>query len=342
MLANALPAARAARPQWKMRAAGSFLAFALTVAADASAEDPSRWLERSAQAARTLNYSGTIVYQHNGQVETSRLVHMFDGGQELEKVVSLDGPAREMIRTSGEVRCFYPDAKIVRIESRTFGNVFPSLSAEQQRNLVQYYETRLVISERVAGHWTQVMTFEPKDGLRYGHKLWADAISGLLLKARLVDERGEVVEQFAFTDVSINDKLDRELVKPSWASAPPDWKVKQGSFGETLPQETGWSVRKLPGGFAKIMEGYRTQRGKKEPVVHLVYSDGLVSVSVFVEPLAVAPLQTGVSQQAGLNVYTTKSDDHLVTVLGEAPPATVRQIAQSVARRETVERARDK
>jgi len=238
-----------------------------------------------------------------------------------------------MIRSSSEVRCFYPDAKVVRIEPRTFSNVFPSLSAEQQRTLAQYYDAHLVVSERVAGHWTQVMVFEPKDGLRYGHKLWADSNTGLLLKARLIDDHGEIVEQFAFTDVAINEKFDRELVKPSWAVAPPDWQVKQGSFGETLPQETGWSVRKLPGGFTKIMEGYRAQRGKKEPVVHLVYSDGLVSVSVFVEPLALAPLQTGVSQQGGLSIYTTKSDDHLVTVLGEAPPATVRQIAQSVARR---------
>ena len=319
------------------RAARSFFAVSLTVAAtfaaDASAEDAARWLERSAQAARTMNYAGTIVYQHNGHVETSRLVHMVDGGNEQEKLVSLDGPAREVIRSSNEVRCYFPDAKIIRIEPRTFRNVFPSLSTEQLRNLGQYYETRMVVSERVAGRWTQVVTFEPKDGLRYGHKFWADALTGLLLKARLVDDRGEVVEQFAFTDVAINEKVDRDMVKPSWATAPPDWQVKQGSYGEMLPRETGWTVGKLPGGFQKIMEGYRTLRGKREPVVHLVYSDGLVAVSVFVEPLTPASAPTGVSQQGGLNVYTTKNEDQLITVLGEAPPAAVRQIAQSVARR---------
>jgi sigma-E factor negative regulatory protein RseB len=327
---------RAARPPWSL-AARSLLALsmsvALTLAADASAEDSVRWLERAAQAARTLNYAGTIVYQHNGHVETSRLVHVFEGGQEQEKLVSLDGPAREVIRSGGEVRCYFPDAKIVRIEPRTFRNVFPGLSAEQQRNLAEYYEARMVVSERVAGRWTQVMVFEPKDALRYGHKFWADANTGLLLKARLVDDRGEVVEQFAFTDLAVSDKIDREMVKPSWASAPPDWQVKQGSFGEMSPHETGWSVGRVPGGFHKIMEGYRTLRGKRDPIVHLVYSDGLVAVSVFVEPLAPAPLQTGVSQQGGLNVYTTKSNDFLVTVLGETPPATVRQIAQSVAKR---------
>jgi sigma-E factor negative regulatory protein RseB len=319
------------QPAWSL-AARSLLALAMCVglmlAADASAEDTARWLERAAQAARTLNYAGTIVYQHNGHVETSRLVHVFEGGQEQEKLVSLDGPAREVIRSGGEVRCYFPDAKVVRIEPRTFRNVFPGLSPEQQRNLAQYYAARMVVSERVAGRWTQVMVFEPKDGLRYGHKFWADANTGLLLKARLVDDHGEVVEQFAFTDFTISDKIDREMVKPSWAVAPPDWQVKQGSFGEMSPHETGWSV-----GFQKIMEGYRTLRGKRDPIVHLVYSDGLVAVSVFVEPLAPAPLQTAVSQQGGINVYITKSNDSLVTVLGETPPATVRQIAQSVAKR---------
>ena len=93
------------------------------------------------------------------------------------------------------------------------------------------------------------------------------------------------------------------------------------------------SASRLPGGFQKVMEGYRTLRGKREPVAQLVYSDGLVAVSVFVEPIALPAVQTGVSQQGGLNVYTTKYDDHLITVLGEVPPAAVRQIAQSVGRR---------
>jgi sigma-E factor negative regulatory protein RseB len=309
------------------------LGAAIAFAADASAEDATRWLERAAQAAKTLNYAGTIVYQHNGHVETSRLVHMLEGGQEQEKLVSLDGPPREVIRSSAEVRCYFPDAKVIRIEPKTFRNVFPSLSAEQLRTLAQHYDARNVVSERVAGHWTQVMVFEPKDGLRYGHKFWADAITGLLLKARLVDDRGEVVEQFAFTDVAINEKVDREMVKPSWATAPPDWQVKQGSFGEMQPKATGWSVSRLPGGFQKIMEGYRTLRGKRDPVAHLVYSDGLVAISVFVEPISAPSVQTGLAQQGGLNVYTTKQDDYLVTVLGEAPPAAVRQIAQSVAKR---------
>jgi sigma-E factor negative regulatory protein RseB len=317
--------------KWSLLVASATVA--LTFGAEAAAEDAARWLERASQAAKTLNYAGTVVYQHNGHVETSRLVHVVDNGREQEKLLNLDGPAREVIRTSDDVRCYFPDAKVVRIEPKTFRNVFPSLSAEQLRNLAQYYDVKPAVSERVAGHWTQVMVFEPKDGLRYGHKFWADAVTGLLIKARLIDDHGEMVEQFAFTDVAINEKIDRDLVKPSWPSAPADWKVKQGSFGEMPPKETGWSVGRVPGGFQKVMEGYRSLRGKSDPVTQIVYSDGMVAISVFVEPAVPLSAPNGASQQGSLNIYTTRTDDYLVTVLGEAPPAAVRQIAQSVAKR---------
>jgi sigma-E factor negative regulatory protein RseB len=299
----------------------------------AHAENAAQWLSRAAQAARQLNYVGTIVYQIGPRVETSRLAHLYDNGVELEKLVSLDGPAREVVRTQADVRYYYPDVKLVKIEPRTFRNAFPSLSADQQRSLAQFYDFRVVTGERVGGHAAEVVSFEPRDGLRYGHRFWSDSATGLLLKARIVNERGDVVEQFAFTDLSVNARIDRALVEPSWPVTPPDWQTREGSGGEVKQGETGWLVSRIPPGFAKIMEGFRKLRGKPEPVAHLVFSDGLVAISVFVEPLPPAMGGTGLSQQGGLNIFSVKLDDHLVTALGEAPGATVRQIATSVVPR---------
>ena len=292
-----------------------------------------QWLERAATAARTLNYVGTIVYQHGGKVEVSRLAHFAEGGQELEKLVSLDGSGREVIRSQGEVRCYYPDAKLVRVEPRTIRNVFPSLSPEQREALAKYYDFRKAGVSRVAGREAQSYVFEPKDGQRYGHRFWADVETGLLLKALLVSEHNNIVDQFAFSEITVGPKIDRELVKPTWPAAPPDWQVKEGSAGEMTPHDTGWTVTRMPPGFSKIMEGYRSLRGKREPVAHLVFSDGLVAVSVFIEPLASSPAQGGTLQQGAVNVYSMKVDDQMVTVLGEVPGVTVRQIAMSVAKR---------
>jgi sigma-E factor negative regulatory protein RseB len=317
------------------RLAGRFAPalFLLVLTPVVHAQDAAQWLSRAAQAARQLSYVGTIVYQIGPRVETSRLAHLNDKGMELEKLVSLDGPAREVVRTSSDVRYYYPDVKLIKIEPRTFRNAFPSFSAEQQRSLSQFYDFRVVTGERVTGRAAEVVSFEPRDGLRYGHRFWSDTATGLLLKARIVNERGDVVEQFAFTDLSVNSTIDRALVVQSWPTTPPDWQVREGAGGEVKRQDTGWSVARVPPGFAKIMEGFRRLRGKPEPVVHLVFSDGLVAISVFIEPLPPAITGTGLSQQGGLNIYSIKLDEYLVTALGEAPGATVRQIATSVVHR---------
>jgi sigma-E factor negative regulatory protein RseB len=312
-------------------APAAFLWIALAHAA--SAEDAAQWLARAAKAARELNYVGTFVYQVGARVETSRLAHLFDNGIELEKLVSLDGPAREIVRTPNDVRYYYPDVKLVKIEPRSFRNAFPSLTADQQRSLSQYYDFHVVSGERVGGHAAQVVSFEPRDGLRYGHRFWSDAATGLLLKARVVNERGDVVEQFAFTDLQVGPRIDRALVEPSWPTVPPDWQVRQGVGADVRTTDTGWIVSRVPPGFAKIMEGFRKRPGKSEPVAHLVFSDGLVAISVFVEPMPPSIGSTGLSQQGGLNIFSTKLDDHLITALGEAPGATVRQIATSVVHR---------
>jgi len=328
------PGAPASRSGRLVRIAAVACAVAIAPYRAVYAQDASAWLANAAKAARELTYAGTIVYQHGPRVETSRLTHLYEDGAEFEKLVNLDGPAREVIRSQGEVRCYYPDAKIVRVEPRTFRNVFPSLSAQQQQALAQFYEFRVAEPARVAGLEAQAIAFEPRDGLRYGHKFWVHRDTGLLLKARLINEKGEVVEQFAFTDIAIGARVERDQVKPSWPGTPPDWQLREGSAGHAVAQDTGWAVMRLPPGFVKITEGFRTLRGKRDPVAHLVFSDGLVAVSVFVESIAATPGQAlGTMRQGGLNVFSMKVDDHFVTVLGEAPAATVRQIALSVARR---------
>jgi sigma-E factor negative regulatory protein RseB len=291
------------------------------------------WLTRASQAARRLDYVGTIVYQIGPRVESSRITHLFENDREFAKLVNLDGPAREVVRNDGEVRSYYPDAKLVRVEPGTFRNVFPSLSPEQQQSLSRYYAFRFVGEDRVGGRPVQVVVFEPKDGLRYGHRFWSDGATGLLLKARILNERAEPIEQFAFSDLTINARIDHAMVEPSWPVVPPDWKVLESAAGDVVLEATGWMVSRMPPGFEKIMEGFRKLRGRRERVAHLVYSDGLVSVSVFIEPLAGGQAPAGFLQKGGLNVYSVRQDDYLITVMGETPGATVRQIAHSVVHR---------
>lgn len=302
-------------------------------AAEPQGGDAMGWLQRIATAARTLNYSGTFIYEHGGRAETSRIVHFVDAaGNEMERLESLDGPPREVIRNNDEVKCYLSDSRTVKIEKRRPGKAFPSLLPQQLSSVAENYTVRLGGQERVAGLDCQVLVLEPRDGLRYGHRLWADAATGLLVKAVMVNDKGQPVEQFKFTQLSIGASIDRDMLKSKAAAAGGEWREERPS--QSVEGESGWSIGNQPSGFKKVMEMRRDLPGKGAPVTHIVISDGLVAISVFIEPMPRGDkVVRGLSSQGAINVFTRPVGDHLVTVLGEAPPATVVQIANSVTAR---------
>lgn len=293
--------------------------------------EPIEWLKRIASAARELDYAGTFVYQHDSQVETSRIVHSSDSSGDYTKLEALDGPPREIIRSNEEIRCYLPETKTVKIETRKFDKSFPALLPEGFLRVTEHYNVKLGPVSRVAGHNCQVLILEPKDNLRYGRKFCAETQTGLLLKARTLNEKNELVEQIAFTHLNIGE-IDREMLKSKYADEKSEWKVDHTAVPASASKETGWTVKSQPAGFKKIMEMKRSMAGKREPVSHLVFSDGLAAVSVFIEAATRggAPNQ-GAFQQGAINVYTRQTGEQMITVLGEAPAATVAQIGNSVA-----------
>lgn len=291
-------------------------------------------LQKIADAARELNYAGTFVYQHGDQVETSRIVHFVENRSEREKIETLDGPRREIIRHDDEVTYYYPDAKVVRTDKHVARRTFPALLPEQLSSLAEYYEIRKGDPERIGGFDAQSLVLEPRDGMRYGHKFWADNATGLLLRARMLSERHDVVEQFSFTQLTIGTGVKREMVQPSFNAHAPEWRLDHSTVATVGEGDSGWKVTKFPAGFHKILEMRRSRHGKAVLVTHMVYSDGLAAVSVFIEPLASrSRINEGLSQQGAINIYTRTVDGQVVTVLGEAPATTVMQIANSIAPR---------
>jgi sigma-E factor negative regulatory protein RseB len=294
--------------------------------------DPVAWLQKVANAAHQFNYSGTFVYQHGGQVETSRITHRFDESGEQEKLEALDGPLREIIRNNNEVLCYYSVNKTVKVEKRHAQKYFPALLPARAADLAENYTVKLGEQERVAGYDCQAIILEPKDALRYGHKFWADVDSGLLLKASVIDEKGQVLHQFAFTQVTIGGQIDKERLKPHLSARKAPDHADHPAVSQARLSETGWEVRQPPAGFKKIMELQRSMPGRNGPVAHLVLSDGLAAISVFIEPLAgmeAKPME-GVFAQGPINVYAKPVDNHQVTVLGEVPSGAVMQVANSV------------
>ncbi len=312
--------------------AAAAMAFAAVpaFAGEGAARDGMQWLQRIATASRSQDFSGTFLYQQGNRVDTSRITHYVDGsGNELEKLESLDGPEREIIRRNDEVRCYIPGSKLLRVEKRRGRKAFPDLLPEQVGMLSENYDVRLGGIERVAGLECQIVILEPKDDMRYGHTLCADRETGLLVKAVMVDDAGQVVEQFAFTQVAIGGPIEPAQLKPRFAAAPGDWREERLTPPEI--NDTGWSIGNPPRGFRKVMEMKRPMPGKGLQVTHIVLSDGLVAVSVFIEPLrGDKPPRAGVSRRGSINVFARPVSEHMVTVLGETPVTTVQLIGNSV------------
>jgi sigma-E factor negative regulatory protein RseB len=285
------------------------------------------WLQKIAAAAAQLNYSGTFVYQRGDQVETCRIVHLVDHGAEYEKLETLDGPKREIIRTPNYILTYSAENQLVKREKRTTRKLSPAILPEQLSGVAEHYQLRKGGPERIAGYDAQAFSLDPRDEYRYGHKFWVEDSTGLLLKARMLNEKNHAIEQFQFTQLNINGPLTRDSVKPSFP-IPPDIGVSDLAS----PSETDWIVRNPPPGFKKIMEMRRPKRDGKGEISHLVFSDGLAAVSVFVESMPTARKGVdGLSHQGALNIYTLSLPEHIVTVLGETPAVTVTQIANSVS-----------
>jgi sigma-E factor negative regulatory protein RseB len=289
------------------------------------------WLQRIANAARQLNYTGTFVYQHGDTVETSRIVHLVEGTNETEKLETLDGPRREVLRTHDLVYTYHPDDKSLRVERRRSGRSFPQLLPDQLTAIAEHYEIRRAEVERVGGVEAQALVLEPRDGLRYGHKFWADTNTGLLLKAKMIGDRNHTMELFAFTQLQIGGSISRDLLKPSFAI--PQNVPAPAPGGEGT--DTGWAIGNQPAGFHRVLEVRRMRQGSQSgPLVHIVLSDGLAAVSVFIEP--VSSRNKGMAdgrliQQGATHIYTRVVGDQRVTVLGETPAHTVMQIANSLS-----------
>jgi sigma-E factor negative regulatory protein RseB len=182
--------------------------------------------------------------------------------------------------------------------------------------------------ERVAGHACNVLSVEPRDALRYGYKLWADQSTNLLLRAQTIATHGEVLEQVEFTDVSIGNHIDRNSLKPS-AQSTDGWQTEQIESVPANFTALGWHLNTELPGFTRTGETKRTF-GAGRDVGQMVFSDGLASVSVFIEAVGNPKLAEGEASKGPVNFARRRYGDFWVTVVGEVPASTIHQIAESV------------
>jgi sigma-E factor negative regulatory protein RseB len=317
----------------------------------AQARDVRSWLLRIHEAAGHRNFQGTFIVSGGGAVSSARIAHYCEGRNQFERSESLDGQPRRVFRYNDVVHTVWPAARLAVIEQRDLLSSFPALLQAGDDRIGEFYEVRSLAPDRVAGHDANVLQVRPKDGYRYGYRLWADQASGLLLRADVIGERGDVLETSAFSEVSIDVKPQPEsvLLPMKKLEKLEGYRIVRPTLSPTSLEVEGWTLRVGVPGFRQVScvkrpiggsspddrePGAPAKDQTSTPVLQTIFSDGLTYVSVFIEPFdpqrhtramatAVGPTQTLMQQQG----------DWWITVIGDVPPSTLRQFAKGLERK---------
>ena len=290
------------------------------------------WLERMTTAMSQMSYQGTFVYVRDGVVETMRITHVTDQTGVRERIYSVSGPHREVIRDRKGVRCILQDSASVVEDQVVASSYFPELPLSIIDGDSSGYRLDIGGEARIAGHTAKHVRISPEDRFRYGYDFWLEEQTGLLLKWVLVDARHKPLAKLMFTDFAIGSAINlSELESDSRAEVFVEMKTFSPQETVVTQSSPRWQPTKLPPGFN--LASYSHKTGAEGVYEHMVYSDGLAAVSVYVEQNGKeTSVKPGISQLGTNNAFTKTEGDLQITVIGEVPEITVRSIAKQIAR----------
>ncbi len=292
-------------------------------------------INQMSHAARNLNYDGIFIYQRGRQIDTMRLIHKVNSDGEYERLVSLTGNAREVIRNNETVTCIFPDDKIVMIEKSRPGKFLSVQLPESIEKIDEYYTFSITGQDRVAGQDAWVVNIVPKDDYRYGYQLWINKKNYLLLKSVLKNNFGFSLEQMIFTQLEVLEDIPDELLQASIAGTEYTWYNNIGLEAVPDGKHSYWQINWMPSGFS--MSDYEKQpmAATGNPLEHMVFTDGLAMVSVFIEKLGKQHVvATGASKRGAVNTFARLAGGYQVTAVGEVPQSTVERMVNSVVVRQ--------
>lgn len=339
--------ARFSRWRVHMLWACCFLPLASSVMARAPGVPPvaeaREWLARIHDAARRGNYRGTMVLSAGGALSSSRVWHYCVGDQTYERLEALDGQQQRIYRINDEVQTVWPQARVAIVERRdTLAPATTTPQAVDPRAL-EHYELKREGEARVAGRDALVFMLEPRDELRFAQRLWADRASGLMLRADVLGPGGGagrvVLESAAFSEIEIGVKVPADAVAQTTPRLD-GYRVQRPQAQRTQLEAEGWTLVRPPVGFRltgcmkRPLEGLTEAGSGGQPVLQATFTDGLAHVSLFIEPLdARRPRSEMHAHQGATTTVVMRRHDHWITVVGDAPAATLKQLAGALERR---------
>jgi len=297
----------------------------------ASEKTAMEWIQSMSDGMRNLNYRGNFVYMHDNQLESMSISHMKDESGEKERLLSLNGEAREVIRDDKNLTCIWPSSRKVVVDFSRKNSYSPLYIPEDIKKISQFYDMNLIGKDRIADNPTVVVQIMPKDEYRYGLVFWIGQENSLMLKSNLIDESKQVIEQVMFTSIELlgeGEPLDINEI-PAIDENFTMVRYHSGEDATSVVAETAWRLEKMPEGFRQESVLKRLNSESGEFFHQMVYTDGLASLSVFIEKQS-SQMQQGKSSMGAVNAFIRVTNDYSVTAIGEVPAVTVQSMAESV------------
>jgi len=291
------------------------------------------WLERLQQASRVPSYSGTyVVSSATGTLSSAHIQHYRDGGMQIERVEVLTGEPRVTFRHNQTVLVYWPAERVVRSEQREPKTAFPDLLQPNLAASVEaFYQAKPAGQERVAGTDADIVVFKPRDKLRYGYRIWSERQTGMIVKIQTLDERGHILEQSAFSEITFQPVRPGKLLR-AMADRRGYRSERAGERFLTTAQQEGWTLSAPVAGFTSQVCYRRPMPGEGKPMTQWVFSDGLATVSLFMGLLDPGlPVHEGASAIGATHVLTRRmaagGQTWWLTAVGEVPMQTLQEFA---------------
>ena len=293
------------------------------------------WLTRIHEASRQRNYTGTLVVSTGMAMSASRIWPVCDGDQQMERIETLTGAPRTPIRRNNDVITFAPDEKRAWVEKRESLGLFPELLRTPANVIPEFYGVEERGHERVAGYLSDVVNIVPKDALRFGYRVWSERDSGLVVKLQTTDLKGDVLEQLVFSDLKLDAPVRMDKLKKQMNDTR-GYEVFHPALVKTSAEAEGWTVKAMVAGF-QPMSCHTRRRTAPSPgpvdAMQCVFSDGLASVSLFIEPLGTDRAgEEGRSVMGATHLLRRRLATHWVTAMGEVPMATLMRMSEALER----------
>ena len=311
------------------------------LAPEADSRSLNDWLLRMHEASTNQSYIGTFVVSAGGNMSSAKIWHVCEGKQQVERVETLTGAPRSIFRHNNQVVTFLPDHKLARSEKRESLGLFPELFKSADSRIADFYKFRQEGIERVAGVDADIVTLVPKDKLRFGYRVWTERKNGLVVKLQTLDADGRVLEQAAFSELQLDApvKMDKIIQMMGRTDG---YRVEKPVLVKTTASAEGWELKAPVAGF-NPMSCYRrpvsatsatANTPPGEGPLQWIFSDGLASVSIFVEPLDRQRHSRESSLTLGATQTMTKQlDAYWITLVGEVPLATLKLFASGLERK---------